>query len=151
MSCSCLKFSKFSLFSPKLLILGLFKNIGSIHFTPIIFLINERQSLTITMKKISSLYHAQFLFYHVAYNNETTVGRNTQQVASKKYPFKKTLLQLVMCFASKTVNRAVSSVLIMCSMHCSSHKKIYKINNLVQQLRSFTIIIHFELCERQTR
>jgi hypothetical protein len=56
-----------------------------------------------------------------------------------------------MCFASKTVNRAVSSVLIMCHMHCSSHKKIYKINNLVQQLRSFTIIILFELYERKRK
>ncbi len=42
--------------------------------------------------------------------------------ANKKYPFKKTLLQLVMCFASRTVNRTVSSVLILCSIHCSSHK-----------------------------
>ncbi len=69
------------------------------------------------------------------------------QVASKKYPYKKTLLQLVICFASKTVNRAVLSVLFMCSMHCFfswNIKKLTLFNNF-----QFTKIILFDLYQRQ--
>ncbi len=53
-----------------------------------------------------------------------------------------------MCFASKNVNRAVSSVLFMCIRTAFLIK--YKIINLVHHLRPFTIFFNFKLYERQT-